>query len=205
MLKLASFVAGCALLSACSREGHLNDVELPRPFALVSGVTPGTTLSGLEQRRPAARFEPYVGYKEQVGSVTFRYYVDGTESRQIHDPSGIRIGAVEAVVKHGAPEQAAAAWASAFREYQARVRSRPECYAIDGTIANNGPVALWKEDDAYVVLRAAQGYAGTARNPHRSPPLLIWRVGVGELPAVLSSPGAKQVDCAVLARSAKPA
>jgi hypothetical protein len=143
-----------------------------------------------------------VGYEERIGPVTYHYYVDGTESRQVGDGNRVQVNAIEAVVKRATPEEARAAWASAFRDYRARAPGNPECYLIEGTLANNGPAVLWKTGSDYVLLRAATGRVtrGLAR---ASSPLVIWRVGNGPLPPVLTAAEARSVDCATLTGTAK--
>jgi hypothetical protein len=188
---------GCLVLGACTRESRIEQTVLPQPFRPLEGIAPGISVSRLQHRRPVAQFAPYVGYEERIGPVTYRYYVEGTESRQVGDGNTARVNAIEAVVKRATPEEARAAWASAFRDYRARARGNPECYLIDGTLANNGPAALWKTGSNYIVLRAATGRAtrGAAR---ASSPLVIWRVGNGPLPPVLTTTEAKSVDCVTL-------
>jgi hypothetical protein len=190
MRKIAMLVALC-LAAACNRETP-EKVVLPRPFRMVGNVTPGMSVSKLQQTRPAAHFAPYVGYEEKVGSVTFRYILEGTESHRI---GGRGVDAVEALATQPAPEKALEQWALAFSEYRAKGEGEPVCTLIEGTLANNGPAALWQKDGgSYVLLRAATGRAAGGRTP-RLPPLLIWRVGHGHLPPVLTAPGVKSIAC----------
>jgi hypothetical protein len=191
-------VGVCVAVVACGRAHPAGEAILPQPFRAVAGVRPGTSLAELQRSRPRARFAPYVGYQETVGQLTYRYVVDGTESQQFQTLTRKHVDAVEVVAKHPSPEAARAAWAAAFREYRARQPARPVCHLIDGTLANNGPAAVWETEDGYVLLRAALGRPGGPRVRPASP-LLIWRVGEGPLPPPLTGSEGTSADCAAIA------
>ncbi|HET7233034.1 MAG TPA: hypothetical protein VFJ16_23700 [Longimicrobium sp.] len=189
----------CLAVAACGRAHPASEAILPKAFQAVADVRPGTSLAELQRSRPHAEFAPYVGYQEKVGRLTFRYVVEGTESRQFRNAAREHVDAVEVVATHPAPEAARAAWAAAFREYEeARQPTKPVCYVIDGTMANNGPAAVWETGHGYVLLRAASGRSGGTRVRPASP-LLIWRVGEGPLPPPLTGTVGKSEDCAAIA------